>query len=108
MDRIFDTLSAHLGEMLTLFFARSASEFQSYLQPVINAVRNPSTIMSSASSAARGAAPEGILSGIRNVNRKQLVSVSVVFAELLGFFTVGTMIGRMKIVGYHGEVHHDH
>jgi len=64
--------------------------------------------MSSATSAASGAAPEGILSSIRNANRKQLVSVSVVFAELLGFFTVGTMIGRMKIVGYHGEVHHEH
>jgi F-type H+-transporting ATPase subunit g len=75
---------------------------------VINAVRNPGTIMLSASSAASAAAPEGILSSIRNANRKQLISVSVVFAELLGFFTVGTMIGRMKIVGYHGEVHHEH
>jgi F-type H+-transporting ATPase subunit g len=64
--------------------------------------------MSSASSAASGAAPEGILSSIRNINKKQLISASVVFAELLGFFTVGTMIGRMKIVGYHGEVHHEH
>jgi F-type H+-transporting ATPase subunit g len=98
----------NLGEILTLLSGRSTSEFQSYLQPMINAVRNPSTIMSSASSAARSAAPEGILSSIRNTNRKQLVSVSVVFAELLGFFTVGTMIGRMKIVGYHGEVHHEH
>ena len=75
---------------------------------MVNAVRNPSTIISSARSAASGAASDGILSSIRNVNRKQLTSVSVVFAELLGFFTVGTMIGRMKIVGYHGEVHHEH
>jgi F-type H+-transporting ATPase subunit g len=64
--------------------------------------------MSSASSAARAATPESILSNIRNVDRKQLVSISVVFAEVLGFFTVGTMIGRMKVVGYHGEVHHEH
>jgi F-type H+-transporting ATPase subunit g len=64
--------------------------------------------MSSASSLAGGATSEGILGSIRNVDRKQIVSISVVFAELLGFFTVGTMIGRMKVVGYHGEVHHEH
>ena len=32
----------------------------------------------------------------------------VVLAELLGFFTVGEIIGRVKIVGYHGDVHHEH
>jgi F-type H+-transporting ATPase subunit g len=64
--------------------------------------------MSSASSAVGGTTPESILSSIRNVDRKQMISISVVFAELLGFFTVGTMIGRMKVVGYHGEVHHEH
>jgi F-type H+-transporting ATPase subunit g len=64
--------------------------------------------MSSASSAAGGTTPESILSSVRNVNGKQLASIGVVFAELLGFFTVGTMIGRMKVVGYHGEVHHEH
>jgi F-type H+-transporting ATPase subunit g len=64
--------------------------------------------MSSASSAAGTATPESILSNIRNLDRKQLASIGVVFAEVLGFFTVGTMIGRMKIVGYHGGVHHEH
>jgi F-type H+-transporting ATPase subunit g len=64
--------------------------------------------MSSASSAAGAATPDSILGNIRNTNRKQVVSVSVAFAEVLGFFTVGTMIGRMKVVGYHGEVHHEH
>ena len=87
---------------------RSPSQFQSYLQPLINAARNPSTIMSSASSAAGSTTPESILGSIRNVDTKQMVSVGVVFAELLGFFTVGTMIGRMKVVGYHGEVAHEH
>jgi F-type H+-transporting ATPase subunit g len=87
---------------------RPLSEFQSYFQPLINAMRNPRTIMSSASSAAGTATPEGILSNIRNLDRKQLASIGIVFAEVLGFFTVGTMIGRMKVVGYHGEVHHEH
>jgi hypothetical protein len=36
------------------------------------------------------------------------VAGGVVAAEVLGFFTVGEMIGRMKLVGYHGEAgaHH--
>jgi F-type H+-transporting ATPase subunit g len=45
---------------------------------------------------------------VRNINRQQMASIAVVGAEVLGFFTIGTMIGRLKIVGYHGEVHHEH
>ena len=37
-----------------------------------------------------------------------MVTGGVVLAELLGFFTIGEMIGRVKIVGYHGDVHHEH
>lgn len=48
-----------------------------------------------------------ILSQIRNANRQQLISAGIIGAEILGFFTVGEMIGKMKIVGYHGEVVHD-
>lgn len=48
------------------------------------------------------------LNSIRNVNRQQLAAVGVVGAELLGFFTVGQMIGRFKLVGYHGEPAHGH
>ena len=54
------------------------------------------------------ATPESILNTIRNVNSQQLVTVGVVGAEILGFFTVGTMLGRLKIVGYHGQPHHEH
>lgn len=50
--------------------------------------------------------PEGILSWIRNANREQLVSAGVIGAEVLGFFTVGEMIGKMKLVGYRGDVEH--
>ncbi|KAL2255860.1 hypothetical protein VTK26DRAFT_2601 [Humicola hyalothermophila] len=45
---------------------------------------------------------------LRNLSRAQVVAGGVVFAECLGFFTVGEMIGRLKLVGYHGEVHHAH
>lgn len=50
--------------------------------------------------------PEGMLSRIRNINRQEMVSVAVTTAEVLGFFTVGEMIGRLKLVGYHGDVHY--
>ena len=33
---------------------------------------------------------------------QQWASVGVVTAEVLGFFAVGEMVGRMKLVGYHG------
>lgn len=86
----------------------SLAQFQSYFQPVINVVRSPKSILSSISNAASPYSPESILSSIRNTNRQQLISVGVVGAELLGFFTLGTMMGRMKIVGYHGEPSHGH
>jgi hypothetical protein len=42
------------------------------------------------------------------MNTAQLATYGVIFAELLGFFTVGEMIGRFKLVGYRGEkeAHH--
>ena len=52
--------------------------------------------------------PESVLSSLRNVNRQQLITAGIIGAELLGFYTVGTMIGRMKLVGYRGKVEHEH
>lgn len=83
---------------------RSVAQFQAYFQPLINGFRNPRTLMSSASSID----PASLLSSIRNVNRQQMATVGVIGAEILGFFTVGTMIGRMKLVGYHGKADHGH
>jgi len=91
----------------------SMSHVQSYTQPLTNAVKNPDRlrhfITDASSNLPKNAqSPEGILSSVRNVNRQQMANIGVVAAEVLGFFTVGTMIGRLKVVGYHGEVHHDH
>jgi F-type H+-transporting ATPase subunit g len=38
----------------------------------------------------------------------QWAAGGVIVAELLGFFTVGEMIGKMKLVGYRGDTgaHH--
>ncbi|MCJ1292528.1 hypothetical protein MMC34_004079 [Xylographa carneopallida] len=79
--------------------------FQSYLTPVLHAVRNPSSLISGTSSSS-AFTPETILSRIRNMDREQMVSAGVLTAEVLGFFTVGEMVGRLKLVGYNGDVHH--
>ena len=89
-------------------WASSISQFQAYFQPVTNAVRHPRSFLSSLSATAGGATPETILGSLRNVNRQQLATLGVVGAEVLGFFTVGTMIGRGKIVGYRGGEAHGH
>ena len=47
-----------------------------------------------------------MLGRIRNMNRQQMASVGVLAAECLGFFSVGEMLGRFKLVGYHGDQHH--
>ena len=83
------------------------AQVQSYFQPLTNVVRNPRSMMSGASSAS-SVTPESVLSSVRNVNRSQMATAGIIFAEILGFFTIGEMAGRMKIIGYHGEVHHEH
>lgn len=39
-------------------------------------------------------------------NRQALKSGGIIAAEVLGFFTVGEMIGRRKIVGFRGKIEH--
>ncbi|KAI1259913.1 GroES-like protein [Xylariaceae sp. FL1019] len=80
----------------------SVQTFQSYFQ---NAFKNPSSLLQSASETASKATqqPASVLSRVQNLSRAQLVAGGVVAAECIGFFTVGEMIGRFKVVGYHGE-----
>ena len=42
------------------------------------------------------------------MNSQDAVSVGVVAAELIGFFTIGEMLGKLKVVGYSGAVEHHH
>lgn len=70
------------------------------------AIRNPAAMLNEGVTAGTQYTPEGILSRIRNVNRQELAFLGVVGAEVLGFFTIGEMIGRMKVVGYTGAVEH--
>jgi hypothetical protein len=81
---------------------RSIQTFQTYFQ---NVWKNPGSLFQSASQTAAKTVqqPTSILSRVQNLNRTQLVAGGVIAAECLGFFTVGEMIGRFKIIGYHGE-----
>jgi F-type H+-transporting ATPase subunit g len=79
--------------------------FQTYFQRILQSLRNPSSLLQET---AKTATPETIIERIRNINRSQLAFGAVLGAEVLGFFTVGEMIGRWKIVGYRGDTgaHH--
>ncbi|OJK05011.1 hypothetical protein ASPACDRAFT_74539 [Aspergillus aculeatus ATCC 16872] len=72
----------------------NVATFQAYLEPLI---RNPTN---------SAFAPSNIIARIRNANKKELAFAGVTAAEVIGFFTVGEMIGRMNIIGYRGEPEH--
>lgn len=81
---------------------------QSYLTPVTNAVRNPSALMSQTQGAAQSTAqqaasnPQSFLTRLRNMDSDTLLATGIVTAETIGFFCVGEMIGRFKVIGYWG------
>ncbi len=86
---------------------------QSYMTPITNAVRNPSALASRTAGAAEKTAetaaqnPQSFLERVRNLDSATLMSVGIVGAETVGFFCIGEMLGRMKIIGYRGG-HSEH
>lgn len=82
---------------------RSLSTFQAYFQPLINALRNPSTLKN-----INIPNPQELVARLCKADKKTLAFYGVTAAEVLGFFTVGEMIGRRKIVGYRGAPEHAH
>ncbi|WPH05017.1 Hypothetical protein R9X50_00791500 [Acrodontium crateriforme] len=111
------------GELAKLIFhgrgmaPPSMQTFQSYLTPVRNALTNPSSLLKNTASSAGAAAektaqtavhnPETFITRLRNMDSATLTTVGIVGAEVIGFFSVGEIIGRFKIVGYHGA-HGEH
>ncbi|KAK4181075.1 putative sorbitol dehydrogenase [Triangularia setosa] len=73
----------------------SVSTFQTYFQNLWKQLQTPGPFFSQL---AKSLNPQQV----RNLSRTQVAAGGVLLAELLGFFTVGEMIGRLKIVGYHG------
>ncbi len=60
--------------------------------------------MSEASGTAQalGNNSQSFLTRVRNLDSDTLAGVGIVAAETIGFFCIGEMIGRFKIVGYRG------
>lgn len=83
----------------TDIYNSNMATFQSYYQNLLTTARSPSSGSSS-----------NILSRVRNASPKEIALIGVTAAEVIGFFTVGEIIGRMNLVGYRGEpAHHgDH
>ncbi|KAK5131801.1 hypothetical protein LTR08_000556 [Meristemomyces frigidus] len=115
------------GELVKLMFKGrnmyppTMQTVQSYLTPVQNAIRNPSGLMRSANQAGAAAEktaessakeamnnPESFLERLRSFDAATLTTVAVVTAEVIGFFSVGEMLGRFKIIGYRGDPHGEH
>ncbi|RKF56129.1 putative atp synthase subunit g [Golovinomyces cichoracearum] len=76
----------------------------SYFQRIFDKIRNPETLLNSISAKN----PQEVLRQARNLSNTELAAGAVLFAELLGFFTVGEIIGRFKLIGYRGETAHHH
>lgn len=87
------------------------STFQAYFQRAIKGIRNPQSLVpSGASETAQKVAqnPQTITEQVRGLSNAQIASGAVLVAELLGFFTVGEMIGRFKLIGYRGDTGAEH
>jgi F-type H+-transporting ATPase subunit g len=66
---------------------------------MLKSFRNPGPLLSQTTNS---------LQSLRNMDNAKLVTGAVVAGEVLGFFTVGEMIGRMKLVGYRGDTGSHH
>ncbi|KNG48824.1 atp-dependent rna helicase rok1 [Stemphylium lycopersici] len=80
----------------------SVQTMQNYIQPALNALRNPASLFNRVASEANSAAqqPANVLAQIRSMPREQWYSMGVVVAEVIGFFSVGEIIGRFKLTIY--------
>ena len=108
--------SFHLKASTDIPNSRTMQTVQSYMSPLTNAIRNPSSFASRSAQAAERSAdsalnsPQSFLTRLRNLDSATLTTVGIVGAETLGFFSVGEIIGRFKLVGYRtsGSAHDYH
>lgn len=87
---------------------------QEVINPLTKAVRNPAGFGSQTAKVAEKSAdqvisnPQSFLTRLRNLDHATLTTVGVTTAEVIGFFSIGEMIGRFKIVGYRTTGAHTH
>lgn len=70
----------------------------------LSVLRQPKTLLHGAASSN----PSQILARVRNASNKEYATVGIIAAEVIGFFSVGEMLGRLKIVGYRANTHGEH
>ncbi|KAH7086430.1 mitochondrial ATP synthase g subunit-domain-containing protein [Paraphoma chrysanthemicola] len=84
----------------------SVQTMQNYIQPALNALRQPASLFNRVASEASNTNPQNVLAQLRGISSAQWASIGVVAAEVIGFFSVGEIIGRFKLVGYRAKEHH--
>jgi F-type H+-transporting ATPase subunit g len=77
---------------------RSVQTFQNFFNSALSSLRHPASLIPSTS----------LNSAVSSIDRKVVASAGVILAEVVGFFTVGEMIGRFKVVGYRSSASHEH
>ncbi|RPA97254.1 hypothetical protein L873DRAFT_1829128 [Choiromyces venosus 120613-1] len=75
--------------------------FQETFSPIINMLKKPKALINTASTSP-ALQPAFILARLRQFTPQEYAQAGVLTAEVIGFYTVGKMIGRRKIVGYRG------
>ncbi|KAL8381391.1 hypothetical protein RB595_005589 [Gaeumannomyces hyphopodioides] len=83
----------------------SAATFQTYFQNAWKSLQSPGALMKTVSARVP---PSDPMQAVRGLSNTQLAAGGVLLAEILGFFTVGEIIGRFKLIGYHGDAHAAH
>lgn len=86
----------------------SLATFKTYYQPVIKSLQAPTaTIKCIYDTTFTLSTYCNAVGKARALSKAQWAGASIVALEVLGFFSVGEMIGRRKIVGYRGDVAHE-
>lgn len=80
---------------------RNGVQLQSYYQRLLQTFRDPSSLVSANPGLLN---PQQALDSMRSISRQQLTTAGIVTAEVIGFFTIGEMLGKLKVVGYRGKV----
>lgn len=85
---------------------RSTKVWEHYYQQALHLAKNRQLLQQEVTKVVGDSA--SLSSKIRNLSPAQIAGGAVFGAEVIGFFTVGEIIGRMKLVGYRGptESHH--
>ena len=91
---------------------RSLEALQNFYRPYVGPLLNPGSWWGHLKTIRPRIAalpdPETALQRAQAVPKQDLARYAILAAECLGFYTVGTMIGRRKIVGYRGGVKEHH